>query len=112
MVFKEIEIHCTFVFIRRTPGQFGMNIAHVVFFELVHENIYCGVVALITGSKGIYNDDDLCLFRCLAVHRGAPVSDVESPAKTYFHQYLQHTTKSPNKFKAVAIEDLQNIETL
>ena len=71
-----------------------------------------GVVALITGSKGIYNDDDLCLFRCLAVHRGAPVSDVESPAKTYFHQYLQHTRKSPNKFKGVAIEDLQNIETL
>ena len=39
MVFKEIEIHCTFVIIRRTPGQFGMNIAHFVFFELVHENI-------------------------------------------------------------------------
>ena len=71
-----------------------------------------GVVALIIGSNGIYNDDDLCLFRCLAVHRGAPVSDVESPAKTYFHQYLQHTRKSPNKFKGVAIEDLQNIETL
>jgi hypothetical protein len=35
-----------------------------------------GVVALITGSNGIYNDDDLCLFICLAVHRGAPVSDV------------------------------------
>ena len=71
-----------------------------------------GVVALITGSNGIYNDDDLCLCICLAVHRGAPVSDVESPAKTYFHQYLQHTRKSPNKFKGVAIEDVQNIETL
>ena len=71
-----------------------------------------GVVALITGSNGIYNDDDLCLFRWLAVHRGAPVSDVESPAKTYVQQYLQHTRKSPNKFKGVAIEDLQNIEIL
>ena len=71
-----------------------------------------GVVALITGSNGIYNDDDLCLCICLAVHRGAPVSDVESPAKTYFHQCLQHTRKSPNKFKGMAIEDLQNIETL
>jgi hypothetical protein len=41
MVFKEIAIHCTFVIIRRTPGQFGMNIAHFVFFELIHEHIYC-----------------------------------------------------------------------
>ena len=55
-----------------------------------------GVVTLITGSHGPY--DDLCLFRCLAVHRGVPVRDVESQAKTYFHQYLQHTQKSPNKF--------------
>jgi hypothetical protein len=29
-----------------------------------------GVIALITGSHGPYNDD-LCLLRCLAVHRGA-----------------------------------------
>ena len=46
-----------------------------------------GVVALITGSHGPYNDD-LCLLRYLPVDRGASVRDVESPAKTYFHQYL------------------------
>jgi hypothetical protein len=67
------------------------------------------VVALITGSHGPYNDD-LCLLRCLAVHRGAPVRDVKSPAKTYFNHYLQHKQKSPNKFSGVAIEDLQDIE--
>ena len=69
-----------------------------------------GVVALITGLHGPYNDD-MCLFRCLAVHRGTPVRDVESPTKTYFHQYLRHTQKSPNKFKGVAIEDIQDIES-
>jgi hypothetical protein len=68
-----------------------------------------GVVALITGSRGPYNDD-LCLLRCLAVHRGAPVRDVESPAKTYFHQLLQHKQKSLNKFNGVVIEDLQDSE--
>jgi hypothetical protein len=26
-------------------------------------------------NPGLYNDDNLCLFRCLAVHREAPVSD-------------------------------------
>ena len=44
------------------------------------------------------------------MHRGAPVRDVESPEKTYFHQYLQHKQKSPNKFNGVAIENLQDIE--
>jgi hypothetical protein len=68
-----------------------------------------GVVALITGSHGPYNDD-LCLLRCLAVHRGAPVRDVESPEKTYVHQYLQHKQKYPNKFNGMAIADLQEIE--
>jgi hypothetical protein len=68
-----------------------------------------GVIALITGSHGSYNDD-LCLLRCLVVHRGAPVRDVESPTKTYVHQYLQHKEKSPNKSKGVTIEDLQDIE--
>ena len=68
-----------------------------------------GVIALITGSHGPYNDD-LCLLRCLAVHRGAPVRDVESATKTYVHQYLQHKQKSPNKSNGVAIEDLQDIE--
>ena len=40
------------------------------------------VVALVGRSNGPYADN-LCFFRCLAVHRGAPVTDVEVPAKTY-----------------------------
>jgi hypothetical protein len=48
-----------------------------------------GVVALITGSNGIYNDDDLCLFICLAVHRGAPVSvcDYKANAGSVRHEH-------------------------
>jgi hypothetical protein len=40
-----------------------------------------GLVCLATGSNGPYTDN-LCFFRCLAVHRGTPVKDVEAPAKT------------------------------
>ena len=83
------------------------NGASVLLPDYILKN--AGVVALITGSHEPYNDD-LCLLRCLAVHRGAPVRDVESPTKTYFHQYLQHKQTSPNKSNGVAIEDLQDIE--
>jgi hypothetical protein len=47
------------------------------------------VIALVGGSHGPH-EDNLCFLRCLAVHRGAPVTDVEVPAKAYYHQYLQH----------------------
>jgi hypothetical protein len=39
------------------------------------------VVALVGGSNGPYTDN-LCFFRCLAVHRGAPMTNVETPTKT------------------------------
>ena len=48
-----------------------------------------GLVCLVSGSHGPY-EDNLCFFRCLAVHRRAPVKDVEVPAKTYYHQCLQY----------------------
>ena len=41
------------------------------------------VVALVGGSNGAYTDN-LCFFRCLAVHRGVvDVQDLETPAKSY-----------------------------
>jgi hypothetical protein len=41
------------------------------------------VVALVGGSNGPYTDN-LCFFRCLAVHRGVvDVQALETPAKTY-----------------------------
>jgi hypothetical protein len=41
------------------------------------------VVALVGGSNEPHGDN-LCFFRCLAVHRGTPnVQALETPAKTY-----------------------------
>jgi hypothetical protein len=48
-----------------------------------------GLVCLVGGANAPYTDN-LCFFRWLAVHRGAPVKDVEVPAKTYYRQYLQY----------------------
>jgi hypothetical protein len=45
------------------------------------------VVALVDGSHGPYTYN-LCFFICLAVHHGAPVTNVEVPAKTYYRKYL------------------------
>jgi hypothetical protein len=57
------------------------------------------VVALVGGSHGAYTDN-LCFFRCLAVHRGAPnVQYLETPAKTYYREYLQQQDMTPVDFK-------------
>jgi hypothetical protein len=67
------------------------------------------VVALVGGSNGPYTDN-LCFFRCLSVHRGAPVTDVEVPAKTYYHQYLQQQDMTPADLKGVTLDDLVVLE--
>jgi hypothetical protein len=67
------------------------------------------VVALVGGSHGPYTDN-LCFFRCLAVHRGAPVTNVETPAKTYYRQYLQQQGMIPADIKGVTLDDLVVLE--
>jgi hypothetical protein len=67
------------------------------------------VVALVGGSNGPH-EDNLCFFRCLAVHRGAPdVQALEAPTKTYYRQYLQQDM-TPADFKGVTLDDLVVLE--
>jgi hypothetical protein len=58
---------------------------------------------------GLYTDN-LCFLKCLAVHRGAPVTDVEVPAKTYYRQYLQQQDMTPTDFKGVTLDELVVLE--
>ena len=88
----QLLINVTFYINKINEHSIGASVPLLDYFLKIH-----GMVALIIGSHGS-NNDDLCLFRCLAVNRGAPVRYVESPAKTDVHQYLQHTQKSTNKF--------------
>jgi hypothetical protein len=69
------------------------------------------VVTLVGRCNGPYADN-LCFFPCLAVHRGAPnVQDLETPAKTYYKQYLQQQQDmTPADFKSVTLDDLVVLE--
>ena len=58
---------------------------------------------------GLYTDN-LCFLKCLAVHRGAPLTDVEVPAKTYYRQYLQQQDMTPADFKGVTLDELVVLE--
>jgi hypothetical protein len=70
------------------------------------------VVALVGGYHGPYTDN-LCFFRCLAVHRGAPdVKALEVPTKTYYHQYLQYRQMASKDFQGVCLDDLMVLEQL
>jgi hypothetical protein len=66
------------------------------------------VVALVGGSHGAYTDN-LCFFRCLAVHRGVVgVQDLETPAKTYYRQCLQQQDMTLADFKGVTLMSVQH----
>jgi hypothetical protein len=68
------------------------------------------VVALVGGSNGPH-EDNLCFFRCLAVHHGTPnVQALEAPTKTYYTQYLQQQDMTPIDFKGVTLDDLVVLE--
>ena len=67
------------------------------------------VVDLVGGSNGAYTDS-LCFFRCLAVHRGAPLTNVETPVKTFYRLYLQQQDMTLANFKGVTSDDLVVLE--
>ena len=57
--------------------------------------------------------DNLCFFRCLAVHRGAPdIQALEVPAKTYYHQYLHYRQMTSKDFQGICLDDLMVLEEL
>jgi hypothetical protein len=69
-----------------------------------------GLVCLVGWSNGSH-EDNLCFFRCLAVHRGTPnVKALEAPTKTYYSQYLQQQDITPADFKGVTLDDLVVLE--
>jgi hypothetical protein len=44
----------------------------------------------LVGGSNEPHEDNLCFFRCLAVHHGTPnVQALEAPTKAYYTQYLQ-----------------------
>ena len=67
----------------------------------------------ITNNHGLANvsgDDNLCFFRCLAVHRGADRHWCKREAKKLFNDYCLHFNIVPNTFVGVNLVDFIDLE--
>lgn len=53
-------------------------------------------------------DDDLCFFRCLALHRGANIRSLERPTKDLFREFLQKFPMDETDFKGVSLGNIQD----
>ncbi|KAI8517751.1 hypothetical protein Bbelb_037680 [Branchiostoma belcheri] len=70
------------------------------------------IIGLDSGAHGQYKDN-LCFFRCLAVHRaGAWHRNIEKPAKELFQAYLEFSGKTRKEFKGVTLGELTVLEAL
>ena len=67
----------------------------------------------ITNNHGLANvsgNDNLCFFRCLAVHRGADRRWYERETKKLFNDYCMHCNIVPNTFVGVNLVDFIDLE--
>ena len=70
------------------------------------------VHALIKNRKtGRPYKDNLCFFRCLAMHRGCTPANLERDAKYYFEKYLEIRPQQ-GAFQGVTLEDIPVLEKL
>jgi hypothetical protein len=57
-------------------------------------------------------DDDLCLFRCLALYSGFCLADVEEPAREMFQQWCDAREIDPTTFHGITMEEVSEVEDL
>lgn len=60
-------------------------------------------------SKHPY-DDYLCLFRCIALHRGETLTSMDSAAKGMFAEWCAHTNIEPRQFFGIQLHELMLVE--
>ena len=60
--------------------------------------------------RNVSADDNLCFFRCLAVHRGADPHWCEQPAKNLFYNYCTRFDVAPEHFAGVQLFDFLHLE--
>lgn len=70
------------------------------------------VVSLECDQKsGVPYNDNLCFFRCLAVHNGCHTENLSRDTKHYFERYVQNRS-SPRPFCGVTLQELPELEKL
>ena len=62
------------------------------------------------GLRNVSSSDNLCFFRCLAVHQGADPRRCEQPAKNLFRAYCIHFGVAPADFAGVQLFDFVHLE--
>ena len=66
------------------------------------------IVRLDKDSHGVIYRDNICLFRCLAIHQGCDVRCIEATVATLYAKYTDNTPV--HDFVGVTLEDLSKIE--
>ena len=99
-------------------------VTNATFFlnKIVHHPIGCvdvnlpdyvkrnkAIVRLDKDSHGVIYRDNLCLFRCLAIHQGCDVRCIEATVATLYAKYTDNTPPV-HDFVGVTLEDLSKIE--
>ena len=62
------------------------------------------------GLRNVSAGDNLCFFRCLAVHQGADPRRCEKAAKNLFYKYCVHFDVAPGDFAGVQLFDFIHLE--
>lgn len=68
------------------------------------------LVALTRDRNNRPYDDYLCLFRCLALHQGRAVAEIEAPARELFADWCAHVGIEPVDFYGFSLRDLPDVE--
>ncbi len=61
-------------------------------------------------QNGAPYTDNLCVFRCIALARGASTKNLEKGTKTYFKQYARN--QQPDQFKGITLDQLPDLEKM
>ena len=67
-----------------------------------------GLVALIKPKRGgTPYEDNLCFFRCLALHNGASITNIETPSKELMRLYCNNFGINAQDFQGITFADLE-----
>ena len=62
-------------------------------------------------KSGLRYNDNLCFFRCLALHNGCHTKNLKRDTSHYFERFMQ-TRQSDEAFRGVTLEELPDLEKL
>ncbi|KAK3725754.1 hypothetical protein QZH41_001058 [Actinostola sp. cb2023] len=72
-----------------------------------------GIISLDCHRRsGLPYRDQLCFFRCLALHNGCHLKNLERDTKHYFERYLEIFPQEDGIFQGIKLEELSELEKL